>query len=83
MEITIFFLYTKWLIVLNSNGNKTERSDQKTAVVKFIYSEKATNFCQISTVDLFYVVTDKITVEIFKNFVAFSEYMNFTANCTT
>ena len=24
-----------------------------------IYSEKATNFCEISTVDLFYVVTDK------------------------
>ena len=27
--------------------------------VKFMYSEKATNFCEISTVDLSYVVTVK------------------------
>ena len=46
-------------------------------MVKFIYSEKATNFCEISTVDLSYVVTVKSTVEISQNFVAFSEYMNF------
>ena len=38
-----------------------------------MYSEKATNFCQISTVDLSYAVMIKSTVEI----VAFSEYMNF------
>ena len=47
-------------------------------VLKFIYSEKATNFCEISTVDLSYVVTVKFTVEISQNFVAFSEYMNFS-----
>ena len=35
---------------------------------KFIYSEKAENFCEISTVDLSYVVPIKSTV-------AFSEYM--------
>ena len=46
-------------------------------LVKFIYSEKATNFCKISSVDLFYVVTVKSTVEILQNSVAFSEYMNF------
>ena len=45
--------------------------------IKFIYSEKATNFCRISTRDLSYVVTVKSTVEILKNFVALSEYMNF------
>ena len=46
--------------------------------VKFIYSEKATKFCEISTVDLsYYVVTVKSTVQISQNFVAFSEYMNF------
>ena len=45
--------------------------------IKFIYSEKATNFCEISTVDLSYVITVKSTVEISQNFVAFSEYMNF------
>ena len=45
--------------------------------VKFIYSEKAIDFCKISTVDLSYVVTVKSTVEILQNFVAYSEYMNF------
>ena len=44
-------------------------------IVNFILSEKATNFCEISTVDLPYVVTVKSTVEI--NFVAFLEYINF------
>ena len=46
-------------------------------MLKFIYSEKATKFYEISTVDLSYVVTVKSTVEISQNFVAFSEYMNF------
>ena len=45
--------------------------------LKFIYSEKATKFCEISTVDLSYVVTVKSTEEISQNCVAFSEYMNF------
>ena len=48
--------------------------------VKFIYSEKSTNFFEISTVDLSYVVTVKSTVEISKPFVAFSEYRNFKVN---
>ena len=45
--------------------------------LKFIYSEKATKFCEISTFLLFYVVPVKSKVEISQNFVAFSEYMNF------
>ena len=45
--------------------------------VKFIYSEKATKFCEISTVDLTVTTEDKFKVEISQNFVAFSEYMNF------
>ena len=49
----------------------------QTNELKFIYSVKATKFCEISTVDLSYVVTVKSTVEISQNFVAFSEYMNF------
>jgi hypothetical protein len=48
------------------------------AKLKFIYSEKAIVFCEISIVYLSYVVTDKSTVEISQNFVT-SEYMNFTA----
>ena len=47
-------------------------------MVKFIYSEKATKFCDISTVDLSYVVPVKSTVKILQNFVAFSEYMKFS-----
>ena len=47
-------------------------------LLKFIYSEKATKFCKISNLDLSYVVTVKCKVEISQNFVAFSEYMNFS-----
>ena len=47
-------------------------------VVKFIYSEKATKFCEISTLLLSYVVPVKSKVKISQNFVAFSEYVNFT-----
>ena len=46
----------------------------------FIYSEKASNFCEISTLDLSYVVTVKSTVEILQKFVDFSENMNFSQN---
>ena len=46
--------------------------------LKFIYSEKTTKFCKISNVDLSSVVPVKSTVEISQNFVAFSEYKNFT-----
>jgi hypothetical protein len=45
--------------------------------VKFVYSEKATKFCKISTLLLSTVHTNKSKVEISQNFVAFSEYMNF------
>ena len=47
-------------------------------VLKLIYSEKATKFCEISNVDLTVTTEDKSKVEILQNFVAFSEYMNFT-----
>ena len=45
--------------------------------LKLIYFEKATKFCQMSTVDVTGTTEDKSTVEISQNFVAFSEYMNF------
>ena len=48
--------------------------------VRFIYSEKTTNFCEISTLVLSYVVPVKSKVEILQNYVAFSDYMNFTYN---
>ena len=46
---------------------------------KFIYSEKTTKFCEIFTLLLSYVVPVKSKVKISQNFVAFSEYMNFTS----
>ena len=46
--------------------------------VKFIYSEKAAKFCEISILLLTGTTQDKSKVEILQNFVAFSEYMNFT-----
>ena len=45
--------------------------------VKFIYSEKATKFCEIFPLLLSYVVPVKTKVKILQNFVAFSEDMNF------
>ena len=51
--------------------------------VKFIYSERATKFCEIST-NYFTGSTyiGQIIVEILQNFVAFSEYMNFKSEMT-
>ena len=46
--------------------------------LKFIYSEKATKFCEISTLLLTVCTAVKSKVEISQNFVAFSEYMIFT-----
>ena len=43
-----------------------------------MYSEKARKFCEISTLLLSYVVPVKSKVEILQNFVALSEYTNFT-----
>ena len=47
--------------------------------LKFIYSEKATKFCEISTLLLIVCTAVKSKVEISKKFVAFSEYLNFKA----
>ena len=45
--------------------------------VKFIYSEKATKFCKISTFLLSVCTIDKSKVEISQKILAFSEYTNF------
>ena len=42
-------------------------------LLKIKHSEKATKFCEISTLLLSYVVPVKSKVEISQNFVAFSE----------
>ena len=48
--------------------------------LKFIYSEKATKFYKIFTLLLTVTTQDKNKVKILQNFVAFSEYMNFTSS---
>ena len=45
--------------------------------IKFIYSEKATKFWEISTLLLSYVVPVKSKLEILQSFMVFLEYMNF------
>ena len=45
--------------------------------LKFIYSEKATKFCEIFTLLLTVCTVLKSELKILQNFVAFSEYMNF------
>ena len=49
----------------------------KAQCLKFIYSEKATKFREISTLLLSLCTVDESKVEILQTFVAFSEYTNF------
>ena len=46
--------------------------------LKFIYSEKATKFCEIFPLHLTVCTVVKCKGKISQNFVAFSEYMSFT-----
>ena len=48
-------------------------------IVKFIYSEKATKFCEICTLFLSVCTADKSKVKISQNLVAFKECTNFNA----
>ena len=51
------------------------------SMLKFIYSEKVTKFCEIFTLLLTVCTVVKSKVTISQNYVAFSEYVNFT-QCT-
>ena len=62
--------------MLPSDSNNQSRKTSY-LVLKFIYSEKATKFCEISTLLLSVCTVDKSKVEISQNFVAFSEYTKF------
>ena len=48
--------------------------------IKFLYSEKATKFCEIFTLLLTLCTVVKSKVKITQNFLAFSDYMNFNCN---
>ena len=54
-------------------------SSRCTLQLKFIYSEKATKFCEIFPLLLTSSTWEKSTVKISQNFEPFSEYMNFKA----
>ena len=53
--LTTLTIFTQLLFCTKSQGNSTIVKFE----IKFIYSEKATKFCEISTVDLSYVVPVK------------------------
>ena len=62
-------------------GDETRKTSRKWITwitLKFIYSEKATKFWKIFTLLLSVCTVYKSKVKISHNFVAFSEYMNFT-----
>ena len=72
-----------WLFsykIANSNGGMMSYPHKSLVFIflKFIYSEKSTKFCEVFTLLLSYVVPVKSKVKISQNFVAISEYMNFT-----
>ena len=73
--------HRRGLLMIVPVGSKAQyiyiRTVSSLLLSKFIYSEKATKFCEISTLLLSTVHTDKSKVEISQNFVAFSEYMKF------
>ena len=54
--------------------NEIETSSYTANVLPFVYSEKATKFCEISPVDLSYEVPVKSTGENSQNFVALLTY---------
>ena len=58
------------------NQNDLEDFETQFFIVRFIYSEKATKYCEIFTSLLTGTTEDKSKVKISQNFVAFSEYMN-------
>ena len=58
-------------------GWKLNKNVKNRAYIKFIYSEKATKFCEIFILLLTVCTAVKNKVKILQNFVAFSEYMNF------
>ena len=64
-------------VLILLRGLKKNRFCLFNILLKFLYSEKATKFCEISTLLLSTVHTDKSKVKILQNFVAFLEYMNF------
>ena len=66
------------LLHLAPGSHDLTQTQEKSQMLKFVYFEKATNFCEIFTLLLSYVVPVKSKEKILQNFVAFSKYVNFT-----
>ena len=65
------------LMIFNEFSFKKNKKIYNVHVVKFIYSEKATKFCEIFPLLLTVCTVVKSKGKISQNFVAFSEYLNF------
>ena len=80
MHVAIRVISYKWPSInyVVSVGEGRDGVSPKDIILKFTYSEKATKFCEISTLLLSYIVSLKNKVDISHKFVAFSEYMNFS-----
>ena len=76
-KLTEIYMRNKCLTCLKKNCVCVKLGLKNATYVKYIYSEKATKFCEIFTLLLSNVVPIKSNVKILQNFVAFSEYMNF------
>ena len=64
--------------VLNSSEKRTKLTILSIfSLVKFVYCEKATKFCEIFSLLLTVCTVVKSKVKVSQNFTAFSEYMNF------
>ena len=81
-KLLVFLVFLSFMFNLCQNSevkpNHFKKQSSSSSFLNFVYSEKATKFCEMSTLLLSTVHTDKSKVEISQNFVAFSEYMNFT-----
>ena len=67
--------------VMNRGRRAKDAEVAEVILLKFIYSEKATKYCEIFPLLLTTVHTVKSKRKILQNFVAFSEYMNFNLLC--
>ena len=67
-----YFSKKKWKIGL-AKKNATENTFQLGIGLKFLYSEKATNFFEIFTLPFSVCTADKSKVKISQNFVSFSK----------
>ena len=75
----IFKQITGKELLFGSSVKSTQYKKLAPKALPFIYSEKATKFCEIFTLLLTVCTVVKSEVKISQNFVAFSEYMNYNS----